>query len=351
MTAIPVKTTLREYQVHVGEGLIDEPMKYLNTIGRRAFIITNWMVGRLHLQRFNFALKMGGVDTEPYVVKEGEHHKTMSTVMDICDFLMTKRARRSDTIIALGGGVIGDISGFAASIFKRGMKFVQVPTTLLAQVDAAVGGKTGVNHPDGKNMLGTFHQPESVLVDVGVLSTLEDRDFRAGMAEVIKYALTMDPELFTILRESHDAIIDRDPAILATVVERCIRNKAEVVERDEFETLGIREVLNFGHTIGHAVETVSDHRYLHGEAVAIGMAEEARTAFERGFLKGDQLGMLLELISDYGLQVDLPRDMNPTTLRDIIVQDKKVKGGTITMPVLSGLGEVEMRTVRVDDIY
>ena len=264
------------------------------------------------------------------------------------NFLSESLASRSDTIVALGGGVIGDIVGFVASTFKRGLNLVQIPTTLLAQVDSAIGGKTGVNLDEGKNLVGTFYQPHVVIADVSTLSSLPLGDFVSGLAEVIKYGFIMDEKLFRILIDRKEEIVRRDPEVISKIVERSLRNKARIVELDEREERGKREILNFGHTIGHAIETCSHYSVLHGQAVAIGMVEEARIAVRMGLLDKSVLESLILTLSMFGLPTEIPEGMDVIQLNSIMQQDKKVRHGRLTIPMLVGLGKTEMKIVDSD---
>ena len=295
-------------------------------------------------------MNASGIATVSKVLPTGESLKNLDSVRTLYDFLSESLASRGDAVIALGGGVIGDIVGFVASTFKRGMKLVQMPTTLLAQVDSSIGGKTGVNLKEGKNLVGTFYQPHAVIVDVCTLNSLPISEFIAGLAEVIKYAFTLDPELFQFLIEKRNEILLRTPDAISTIVERSLRNKASIVETDEREEEGKREVLNFGHTVGHAIEICSNHDILHGQAVAIGMVEEARIAVRKGLLETSVLESLIHVLALFGLPTEIPDDVDFNQLSRVMKQDKKVRNGQLTIPMLVGLGQTEMIVDTIDNL-
>ncbi|MHA1904189.1 MAG: 3-dehydroquinate synthase [Candidatus Thorarchaeota archaeon] len=340
-----VKTMTRQYPVHVGQNILGRMHEFIDGKASRVFVMTDDVVSELHLEPILKGLPESEVEVITRLVPSGENIKTLETAMMIYDFLIENHASRSDSVIALGGGVVGDLAGFVTSTFKRGMRLIQVPTTLLAQVDSALGGKTGVNLPSGKNLVGTFYQPHVLVADVCTLKTLSEYDFVAGLAEVIKYGLIMDQELIDILENNRNEILNREPDTIALIVERCLRNKARVVEEDEREESGNREILNFGHTIGHALETVSAHNIPHGMAVAMGMVEEARLAVKMGFLDNQSLDSLIGLLSLFGLPTDIPSDIDVRDLDAIMKQDKKLRYGQLTIPVLVGLGETEIKVV------
>jgi 3-dehydroquinate synthase len=340
-----VKTKSRNYPVYVGEGLMNEAGSYIPGLVERAFVITDEVLSRLYLKPLLDSLEKIHVDTIIKILPGGESTKTLENAAALYDHLAAHLASRSDVVIALGGGVIGDFAGFAASTFKRGMSFVQVPTTLLAQADSSVGGKTAVNLHFGKNLVGTFYQPHAVIADVTTLKTLPDDEFTAGLAEVIKYGAIMDCSFLTILNDNRDAILAREPAILTTLIERCLRHKASIIENDEREEKGKREILNFGHTIGHAIETCSGHRILHGFAVSIGMVQEARYALKKGILDDQSLESLISILSMFGLPTEIPTYMNTRELNAVIRQDKKVRNGWLMLPMLASIGKIELTAV------
>ncbi|HRG72494.1 MAG TPA: 3-dehydroquinate synthase, partial [Thauera aminoaromatica] len=271
MQTLNVALGERAYPIHIGRGLLgraDLILPHLKT--QRVAIVTNEVVGPLYLERLRAGLEDAGVRTAAVVLPDGEAHKDWETLARIFDMLLAERCERSTTLVALGGGVVGDMGGFAAACYQRGMPFIQVPTTLLSQVDSSVGGKTAINHPLGKNMIGAFYQPRLVLADIDTLDTLPDRELSAGLAEVIKYGLIRDPGFLAWLELNLDRLMARDTDALAWAIERSCRNKAEVVAADETEQ-GERALLNLGHTFGHAIETGLGYgEWLHGEAVAAG---------------------------------------------------------------------------------
>ena len=340
-----VKTKSRTYPVYVGENILNKIGTFTSGLVERAFVITDDVLSQIYLKPLRDGLEDTYIDAIIEILPAGEDTKTLENATLLYDHLAMHLASRTDVVIALGGGVIGDLAGFVASTFKRGMPWVQVPTTLLAQVDSAVGGKTAVNLELGKNLVGAFYQPHAVIVDVTTLRTLPDDAFTAGLAEVIKYGTIMDSEFLEFLKDNRDAILERDPSILSTIVETCLRHKASVVEKDEREEEGGREILNFGHTIGHAIETCSGHSILHGFAVSIGMVEEARYAIKRGLLDDESLESLISILSMFGLPTELPTYLNHEALNAIIQQDKKVKNGCLMLPMLAGVGKIELTAV------
>ncbi|MFX1603056.1 MAG: 3-dehydroquinate synthase [Promethearchaeota archaeon] len=340
-----VKTQDRRYPVCVGQNLLDRLGDSLVDTVDRVFILTDDVLSELYLEQLLGGFNKAGIESVTRILQAGESLKTLETASAMYDFLLDNLASRSDTIVALGGGVVGDLAGFVASTFKRGMRLMQVPTTLLAQVDSAIGGKTGVNLPAGKNLVGTFYQPHAVVVDVCTLKTLADVDFAAGLAEVVKYGVIMDQDLLEILVSNKDEIVRREPESLAIIIERCLRHKARVVEEDEKEEGRKRAVLNYGHSIGHAIETCSGHNMLHGHAVAIGMVEEARFAVRSGFLDNQSLELLISVLSEFNLPTEIPPNIDQSELQVIMKQDKKVRRGQLTLPVLVELGRTEIMTV------
>ncbi len=349
---ILLKTTHKQYPVHIGYDNFAknaEICKCLNFNSKRAVIITNPLVGALYLESLEDALEKCGIKPINFIVPDGEKHKNIKMTMKIYDFLLKKTIERREPIIALGGGVIGDLAGFVASTYKRGTPFVQIPTTLLAQVDSSIGGKTGVNHHLGKNMIGTFYQPDLVLSDVGMLLTLSEREFKNGLAEVIKYGIIKDQQLFSLLHKKKNKVLDRNTKILHEIVSRCVRIKKEIVEEDEQEQKGIREILNFGHTIGHAIETLTNYSlYSHGEAISIGMVGEARIAVRSGLLEKEDLERIICLISSYGLPIAMPEDIPLDDIKSVIMQDKKARNKKIRSPIPIGIGKVHVKEVRCE---
>jgi len=330
---ITVELGERSYPIVIGSGLLGggfDLASYLR--GGDCLVVSNETIAPLYLDKLEACLS--GKQVETISLRDGEAHKTLDTVVRVLDRLVEIGAGRDATVIALGGGVVGDIAGFAAACYMRGIAFMQVPTTLLAQVDSSVGGKTGVNHPGGKNLIGAFHQPQMVLIDTDTLNTLPDREFRAGLAEVIKYGAIADAGFFTWLEDNIKRLLAREPAALAHVIRRSCEVKAAVVAADELE-LGRRAILNFGHTFGHAIENNLGYgQWLHGEAVAAGMVMAA-TLSDLDPRDGERLRNLLEAA---GLPV-APPAADADALRNAMGMDKKVKGKQLRFVLLRQLGE------------
>jgi 3-dehydroquinate synthase len=280
-----------------------------------------------------------GRDVSVHVIADGERSKTLETWSGIIDCLVAMRARRDSSAIALGGGVVGDITGFAAATYMRGIKVVQIPTTLLAQVDASIGGKTGINHAAGKNLIGAFHQPEAVVIDTSTLDTLQEREFNAGMAEVVKYGAIMDAVLFDWLESNTGAIRNRDADALQFFIRRAVENKAEVVSADEKEA-GIRAILNFGHSFGHALETLTAYcQFLHGEAVAIGMVIAARLSEARGLCNAGVADRVRVLLQRLGLPVEVPESASTAAMIAALDLDKKAVASGPRLILLERIGK------------
>jgi 3-dehydroquinate synthase len=345
LVSFEVKTKSRNYPICVGENILPDIGESFAETADRVFVVTDDAVAKIYLSSVIAGLSNSGIESITKVLPTGEGIKSLSTAEEMYDFLLKNRGSRSDLIIALGGGVIGDLCGFVASTYKRGMGLIHAPTTLLAQVDSALGGKTGVNMPEGKNLVGTFYQPHAVVADVSVLETLPNDDFTSGLGEVVKYGAIMDKKLLKFLKDNRDEILRRDPNFLSHIVERCLKNKARIVEEDEREEDRKREVLNFGHTIGHAIETCSRHKVPHGCAVAIGMVEEARFAVREGLLDDQSLQSLISILSLFGLPTSIPSDVDLGEFEGVIRQDKKVRQGQLLLPVLMELGRTELRIV------
>jgi 3-dehydroquinate synthase len=320
---------------------LDSPGSFSLARGARVAIVTNEKLWPLLGHKLATSLQATGIDTLPIVLPDGEAFKDWATLNRIFDALLEHRCDRQTVLIALGGGVIGDITGFAAATFQRGVPFIQVPTTLLAQVDSSVGGKTAVNHPLGKNMIGAFYQPRRVLIDTDTLHSLPEREFRSGLAEVIKYGLILDADFFAWLEQNMPRLVARDSAALAHAIRRSCEIKALVVADDEHETRkdGGRVLLNLGHTFGHAIESSMGYGvWLHGEAVACGMALAARFSQQRGLLDGADCGRALALIHAAGLSTELP-DVTADEMLDHMGRDKKNEGGAIRLILLKRVGE------------
>jgi 3-dehydroquinate synthase len=307
---------------------------------RRVAVVTNDIVGPLYLPRLQATwAAAGATPLLEIVLPDGERHKTLPTVSRILDTLVANRFARDDLVVALGGGVVGDMAGFAAACYQRGIGFVQMPTTLLAQVDSSVGGKTGVNHPGGKNLIGAFHQPKAVIADTATLATLPPRELRAGLAEVVKHALICDAAFFSWLEANADALLALDPAALAHAVHRCCTIKAGVVSRDERET-GERALLNLGHTFGHAIEQVTGFGpWLHGEAVGVGLSMAAGMSQRAGWLPAADAARLDALLARLGLRTEARGAVTPQAARAAMQLDKKVQGGRVRLVLLKGIGQ------------
>jgi len=341
MKTLHVDLGERSYPLYIGAGLLsDGGLISPHIKGGEALVVTNETVAPLYLAALCDGLSVAKLDT--LVLPDGETYKNLDTLRQIYDKLLTRRHSRGTTLIALGGGVIGDITGFAAATYQRGVNFIQVPTTLLSQVDSSVGGKTGVNHPLGKNMIGAFHQPVAVVADIDTLATLSDREYRAGLAEVVKYGLIADRDFYQWLKGHIAEINARDRQTLIAIVERSCRNKAEVVARDEREA-DIRAILNLGHTFGHAIETVEQYKGLnHGEAVAVGMVMAADLSARLGWLAKADVNDLRDLLAALGLPVTVPRVMTPRAFREAMALDKKVAAGVVRLVLLAGVGEARV---------
>ncbi|WP_405235518.1 3-dehydroquinate synthase [Lentisalinibacter orientalis] len=330
---LTVQLGARSYPIVVGQGLLDDADALAVRLrGPDAVVVTNDVVGPLYLDAARRAL--GDRLAAVHVLPDGEAHKDLGQVAAIIDTLVGAGANRDTTVVALGGGVVGDMAGFAAACYQRGVDFIQVPTTLLAQVDSSVGGKTGVNHPRGKNLIGAFHQPTFVLIDLATLDTLPDRELAAGLAEIIKYGLLGDAAFFGWLEDNMAALRRRDTAALQHAVRRCCEMKAAIVAADEREA-GQRALLNLGHTFGHAIESVTGYgEWLHGEAVAAGMLMAARVSG----LAGAELDRIRNLIAAAGLPV-APPPVGAVRLREAMQLDKKVQAGRLRLVLLRAIGE------------
>jgi 3-dehydroquinate synthase len=329
----------RSYPIYVGAGLLARAELIVEKLPqRRAAIVTNTTIAPLYLAPLRRALEESGVEVVPITVPDGESHKNWDTLSRILDALVENRCERGTALIALGGGVIGDLAGFAAAVYQRGVPYVQVPTTLLAQVDSAVGGKTAINHPRGKNMIGAFYQPLAVVSDTDALGTLPRREFAAGLAEVVKYGVIRDPSFFAWLEANMARLARREPEALAHAIERSCVNKAEVVALDETES-GPRALLNFGHTFGHAIESGTAYAtWLHGEAVATGMLLAARLSQRLGFIGGEEVRRLAALLKHAGLPLEAPA-LGTERYLELMGHDKKVEGGRMRFVLLRRIGE------------
>ncbi|MEA3277649.1 MAG: 3-dehydroquinate synthase [Pseudomonadota bacterium] len=327
----------RSYPIYIGSGLSSDPERFRpHVVGDQVMIVTNETVAPLYLDQVKSTL--GGFRVEATTLPDGEKYKNLEVWNRIFDALLSSRFARDCTLIALGGGVIGDMAGFAAACYQRGVAFIQVPTTLLSQVDSSVGGKTGINHALGKNMIGAFYQPRAVIADTDTLHSLPDRELSAGIAEVIKYGLIRDPGFFAWLEENMDALLGRDPDALSYAIERSCRNKAEVVAEDELEA-GQRALLNLGHTFGHAIETGMGYgAWLHGEAVGAGMCMAAELSRRMGWIDENVTARVRTLVTRAGLPVVSPAEMGPEQFLERMAVDKKVQKGRLRFVLLREIG-------------
>ncbi len=337
MNTLKVELGDRSYPILIGEGLLLQPdLVRQHVPSRDILIVSNTTVAPLYMEPLATALK--GRRVVEAVLPDGEAHKNLATVARVWDVLVANRFGRDCTVVALGGGVVGDMAGFAAAGYQRGVAFVQVPTTLLAQVDSSVGGKTGVNHPGGKNLIGAFHQPSAVLADTSTLATLPARELRAGLAEVIKYGLICDAQFFGWLEGNVDNLLAADPAALAYVIQRSCEIKAQIVGRDEREQ-GDRALLNLGHTFGHAVESATHYtQFLHGEAVGAGLLMAAAMSHESGLLDASQVERLRLLLERVGLPGKIS-GVTPEVALEHMRIDKKVQAGRMRLVLLRAIGE------------
>ncbi|MGB7951552.1 MAG: 3-dehydroquinate synthase [Candidatus Binatia bacterium] len=352
MQSLSVSLGDRSYPIHVGDGILPQVGDFLQQLGlgRKVAVITNPTVAQLYLDTVHESLAHAGFEVLPVLVPDGEQHKNLTSLSAIYDRLIAERLDRQSCVLALGGGVVGDLAGFAAATFLRGLPYVQVPTTLLAQVDSSVGGKTGVNHQDGKNLIGAFYQPRLVVIDVAVIQSLPRREFTAGLAEVIKYGVIDDAALFRLLEEKIEKLINLDRELLTQVISRSCAIKAKVVEKDERED-NVRAVLNFGHTIGHALEVATRYeKYLHGEAVGIGMAQAAAISVQQGFCDQRSFGRIRKLIAKASLPVEIPRDVSMQVLVQGMEVDKKSAGGKIKFVMCAGIGKTCFHTLAPGEI-
>ncbi|RLA22933.1 MAG: 3-dehydroquinate synthase [Gammaproteobacteria bacterium] len=337
-SVLNVELGTRSYPIFIGRGLLERVGELLTgkIVSRQVVVVTNETIAPLYLDKVTTQLK--NFDVEVVILPDGEQFKTINTVNQIFDALIAKKFGRKATLIALGGGVVGDMTGFAAACYQRGVPFIQIPTTLLAQVDSSVGGKTGVNHPRGKNMIGAFHQPEAVLIDTDVLNTLDSRQFSAGLAEVIKYGLIRDRSFFHWLEENIERLNQKESTTLAETIRRCCQSKADIVEEDEHES-GVRALLNLGHTFGHAIETGEGYgEYLHGEAVSIGMCMAADMSHRLGWLEKDEVNRISSLLKQANLPVIPPETMGRERFIELMAVDKKNVDGQLRLILLKEIG-------------
>jgi len=338
MKTLNVSLGERSYPIYIGQNLLQQKKLLQQHItSKRVMIVSNETVAPIYLKQVEAML--GDIKFETVILPDGEQFKNLDELNKIFNALLTHNFDRGTTLIALGGGVIGDMTGFAAACYQRGVNFIQIPTTLLAQVDSSVGGKTGVNHPLGKNMIGAFHQPLCVIADINTLNTLEDNQLSAGIAEVIKYGLLGDLEFIGWLEDNMDALLSRQPDALIYAIERSCLDKAEIVAADEKEN-GKRALLNLGHTFGHAIETATGYgTWLHGEAVGTGMLMAADMSMRLGWISQQDRDRAYNLIKKANLPTTLPKNMSEQDFMDLMLRDKKTIDGNIRLVLLKSLGD------------
>ena len=338
MKTFQVQLGPRSYPIHIGSGLLSRDELWGEHVGERdVFVLTNDTVGPLYQESLRAGLARAR-RVASHQLPDGEQHKTLQTLSGVIDRLVAEGLHRDAVIVALGGGVVGDVAGFAAACYQRGIDYLQAPTTLLAQVDASVGGKTAVNHPQGKNLIGAFYQPRCVVVDTATLDTLGEREYRAGLAEVIKYGLIRDQAFFSWLEQRMPALLERDAEALSRVIEVCCRCKARIVAADEREH-DTRAHLNLGHTFGHAIEAVQGYGdWLHGEAVAAGLALAAKLSVRLGLLQAPARDRITALVERIGLPTE-PPPVEARQLLQAMSRDKKIAGGQLRFVLLRDIGE------------
>jgi 3-dehydroquinate synthase len=344
-TLVTVGLDERSYPIYIKSGLLKDVGTDLahNKLATRYCVIADDCVADLYGMKLMSSLESAGIQAELVTFPHGEQSKNLQTIARLASELAARGFDRKDALIALGGGVTGDITGFLASIFMRGIPFVQIPTTLLSQVDSSVGGKTGVDIPEGKNLVGTFYQPKAVYIDTDVLQTLPDEEIRGGLAEVIKYGIIYDKDFFNFLNNKRKQILALDNTIITTLIARCCRIKAQVVEQDEREG-GLRRILNYGHTIGHAVEAASNFTIIHGFAVGIGMCAAARLAVKCDCLLAEDADEIVNIVADYGLPTEIPAELDRDAMKEYLLRDKKTVGGRVFYVLPESIG-----TVRITD--
>ncbi len=339
MQTLHIQLEDRSYPIYIGEGLLSQiRLIELHLKQKHVAIVTNTTVAPLYLDPLLNLLKQNGIKAFSIILPDGESYKNQETLNLIYDALLKEKCERTVTLIALGGGVIGDMTGYAAATYLRGVPFIQIPTTLLSQVDSSVGGKTGINHPMGKNMIGAFYQPQCVIADIDTLKTLPQREFSAGMAEVIKYGLIRDEAFFDWLEKNIEGLMKLNPQLLIEAIQRSCQNKADVVEMDEHES-GVRATLNLGHTFGHAIENAMGYGvWLHGEAVATGMVMAAHLSKLMGWLKDAEFNRIIKILKEAKLPTDPPK-MSEDKYMQLMSMDKKVVDGKIRLVLQKGIGD------------
>jgi len=337
MISLKVNLGERSYPICIGDNLLEQSELLTQHIpGNSALVVSNETVAPLYMDAVEQSLS--NIRFKTLVLPDGEEHKNLNVLNSIYDKLLENRLDRNTTLIALGGGVVGDITGFAAATYQRGVHLVQIPTTLLSQVDSSVGGKTAVNHPIGKNMIGAFYQPRAVIADTNTLNTLEERQLSSGLAEVIKYGLIRDASFLEWLESNIDKLLDRNPDALAYAIERSCRNKAEIVAADERES-GQRALLNLGHTFGHAIETGMGYGvWLHGEAVASGMVMAARLSNKLGWISENDVSRVIDILERANLPITAPEQMSADKFIELMSLDKKVSDGVLKLVLYKSVG-------------
>lgn len=351
MERITVTLGERSYPITIAAGLFNDAVAFWPLkAGDQAMLVTNETLAPLYLAPLRQRLEEAGVKVDQVILPDGEQYKTLAVMDQVFTALLQKPHGRDTTLVALGGGVIGDLTGFAAASYQRGVRFIQVPTTLLSQVDSSVGGKTAVNHPLGKNMIGAFWQPASVVIDLDCLRSLPPRELASGLAEVIKYGIILDGDFFNWLEQNLDALLALQDEALAYCIRRCCELKADVVAADERET-GLRALLNLGHTYGHAIEAHMGYgNWLHGEAVATGMVMAARTAERLGQFSAADTDRIIALLTRAGLPVTGPQEMTAQDYLPHMMRDKKVLAGELRLVLPLALGKAEVRSGVAHDI-
>lgn len=346
MDSITVGLGERSYQIYFGQNILVEIGSLCRNVhaGRNVAVVTNPVVSSLYFEPVHSSLVDAGFAVHRIEIPDGEEYKNIETLKNIYDRLIDAGMDRGSLLVALGGGVVGDVAGFAAATYLRGIPFVQVPTTLLAQVDSSVGGKTGINHEKGKNLIGAFYQPRVVIIDLATIDTLPEREYLSGLAEVAKYGIVLDRKLFDYMLAHTDKLLLRDKDCLLSAIQCSCSIKAAIVEKDEKES-GLRAVLNYGHTIGHAVETLTEYKkYTHGEAVAIGMAQAAKFSEALGVSSSADTARIIALLKALHLPVEIPR-FGITAYVDALLRDKKVKEGGINFVFNKGIGDFQISRV------
>lgn len=341
MSTVPIALAERSYDIRIDSGLLGNTDELVDVIaGQQVFVVSNQIVAPLYLDKL--LAMLGNKEVHQYILPDGEETKNLDNYSKILDQMLGVPCDRAVTVIALGGGVVGDLAGFVAASYQRGVNYIQIPTTLLSQVDSSVGGKTGVNHRRGKNMIGAFYQPKKVIADIDTLKTLDQRQFSAGMAEVIKYGLINDYDFFQWIEQNIDAVMAQSPPEIEFIVTRSCQNKADIVQQDERET-GVRALLNLGHTFGHALETATHYKkWLHGEAVAIGTAMSAHLSMLNGWISSSDCDRITQLLSNAGLPCAPFEGVSPATMMQLMQLDKKVQDGRLRLVVLRALGRAEI---------